>query len=162
MKKAIPYYDPILNRTIKPITPNAYKMEFYLSDVFPNASHLKALVVSRDEYAPVRNPNGKPIASPEKAMEHITRLHLRYLEQAGAIVERAANGEPGRVEISPLVSVRGEGLEDFAGVSIHTPCCILDRSEVDGKESLEPITESVALLRRKEDCYYYVHLSHSS
>ena len=160
MKKAIPYYDPILNRTIKPIRPNAFKMEFYLSDVFPNASHLKALVVSRDEYAPVRNPNGKPIASPEKAREHITRLHLRYLLQAGAIVKGADDKDPGKVEISPLVSVRGEGLEDFAGVTIQTPCYILDKSEVDEKEPLEQVTQSVAL-QRKENCYYYVHLYHS-
>ena len=87
VKKAIPYYDSILNRTIKPITPNAYKMEYYLSDVFPNATNLKALVVSRDEFAPLKNPTGKPIASPEKVVEHVTNQHLRFLLRAGAILE---------------------------------------------------------------------------
>ena len=68
--------------------------------------------------------------------------------------------DPGKVEISPLVSVRGEGLEDFAGVTIQTPCYILDKSEVDEKEPLEQVTQSVAL-QRKENCYYYGHLYHS-
>ena len=110
VKKAIPYYDSILNRTIKPITPNAYKMEYYLSDVFPNATNLKALVVSRDEFAPLKNPTGKPIASPEKVVEHVTNQHLRFLLRAGAILEGVTEEDTGQVEISPLVSAHGEGL----------------------------------------------------
>lgn len=160
VKKAIPYYDSILNRTIKPITPNAYKMEYYLSDVFPNATNLKALVVSRDEYAPLKNPMGKPIASPEKVVEHVTSQHLRFLLQAGAILEGVTEEDTNLVEISPLISAHGEGLESFSGVRMKLPCCVLDESEVDLKMvKNEAINDRVRLLYdRNGDYYQYVLL----
>lgn len=58
VKKAIPYYDSILGRTIKPITPNAYKMQYYLSDILPLVQKLDIIVIPRSEYAPIRNPPG--------------------------------------------------------------------------------------------------------
>ena len=160
VKKAIPYYDSILNRTIKPITPNAYKMEYYLSDVFPNATNLKALVVSRDEFAPLKHPTGKPIASPEKVVEHVTNQHLRFLLRAGAILEGVTEEDTGQVEISPLVSAHGEGLEPFSGVQVKLPCCVLDESEVDLRMiKSEPINERLHLLNdRNGDYYQYVLL----
>lgn len=155
VKKAIPYYDAILNRTIKPITPNAFKMEYYLSDVFPNATNLKALVVSRDEFAPLKNPAGKPIASPEKVVDHVTNQHLRFLLQAGAILEGVTEEDTRQVEISPLVSARGEGLEVFFGVHVKLPCCVLDDSEVDLKTiKSEPVNERLVLLNNRNGEYY--------
>lgn len=59
VKKAIPYFDPILNRTIKPISPNAYKMEYYFSDVFPLAHSISVVVIPREEFIPIKNPPGK-------------------------------------------------------------------------------------------------------
>lgn len=58
VKKAIPYYDPILYRTINPITPNAFKMEYYFSDVFPYAHSIHVAVIPREEYIPIKNPPG--------------------------------------------------------------------------------------------------------
>ena len=58
VKKAIPYYEPILGRTIKPVTPNAYKMQFYLTDVLALAEKLNVIMIPREEYAPIRNPPG--------------------------------------------------------------------------------------------------------
>ena len=57
VKKAIPYYDPVLNRTIRPITSNAYKMQYYLSDIFPQAHSFQVLVVPRDDFIPLKNPS---------------------------------------------------------------------------------------------------------
>ena len=58
MKKAIPYFDTILGRTIKPINPNAYKMEYYLADVLASTKKLGILVIPRSEFAPIKNPPG--------------------------------------------------------------------------------------------------------
>ena len=58
VKKAIPYYDPILGRTIKPITPNAYKMQFYLTDILQLVRKLDVIMIPRAEYNPIRNPPG--------------------------------------------------------------------------------------------------------
>lgn len=59
VKKAIPYFDTILGRTIKPINPNAYKMEYYLADVLPLTTNLDVLVIPRSEFAPIKNPPGR-------------------------------------------------------------------------------------------------------
>lgn len=58
MKKAIPYYDSILGRTIKPVTPNAYKMQFYFTDILQLVRKLDVIMIPRQEYAPIRNPPG--------------------------------------------------------------------------------------------------------
>jgi hypothetical protein len=46
-------------RKITPITPNGYKMEYYLSDVFPYAKKFNVLVVPRRAYIPINNPPGR-------------------------------------------------------------------------------------------------------
>lgn len=58
VKKAIPYYDSILGRTIKPVTPNAYKMQFYLTDILQLVRRLDVIMIPRAEYNPIRNPPG--------------------------------------------------------------------------------------------------------
>ena len=58
MKKATPYYDSILGRTIKPVTPNAYKMQFYLTDILQLVRKLDVIMIPRAEYNPIRNPPG--------------------------------------------------------------------------------------------------------
>ena len=87
MRKAIPYYDPVLNRTIRPITSNAYKMQYYLSDIFPQAQSFQVLVVPRDNFIPLKNPSGKPIASPEWVIQQVTRQNFWQLYQAGALLD---------------------------------------------------------------------------
>ena len=58
VKKATPYYDSILGRTIKPITPNAYRMQFYLTDILQLVRKLDVIMIPRAEYNPIRNPPG--------------------------------------------------------------------------------------------------------
>ena len=142
VKKAIPYYDSILGRTIKPITPNAYKMQYYLSDILPLVQKLDIIVIPRSEYAPIRNPPGSHVACPEKAVENLEATHLAYLQQNNVIVE----GEPKSVEISPLVSVHGENLSRLRNITLQLPCLILDQSEVD--QPYEVISEGVGRLHQ--------------
>lgn len=84
--KAIPFYDAVLNRTIRPISPNGFRMVYYLSDVFPRAKQFDVLVVTRDDYIPVNNKAGKPIETPQTAMRALSEKNRRRLEEVGAIL----------------------------------------------------------------------------
>lgn len=70
-----------------------------------------------------------------------------YLQHNQALIE----GEPRVVEISPLVSVRGEGLQRLKGVDIHLPCLIYDQSEVN--QPYEVIAEGVGKLLQPVEGY---------
>ena len=101
--KAIPFYDAVLNRTIRPISPNGFRMVYYLSDVFPLAERFDALVVTRDDYIPVNNKAGKPIETPQTAVRALSEKNRRRLKEAGAILLEEPN-EKDVVE----VRMRGE------------------------------------------------------
>ena len=84
--KAIPFYDAVLNRTIRPISPNRFRMVYYLSDMFPMAKQFDVLVVTRDDYIPVNNKAGKPIETPQTAVRALTEKYRRQLEEAGVVL----------------------------------------------------------------------------
>lgn len=87
VRKAVPYYDTVLNRTIKPVSPNGFQMEYYISDVFPLAKQLDVLVVPREKYIPINNLPGKPIESPEVAVRLLSSKFKQLLEANGVVVE---------------------------------------------------------------------------
>lgn len=80
-------------------------------------------------------------------MQSIEAVHLAYLQHHQALLE----GEPRVVEISPLVSVRGEDLERLKGVDLHLPCLIYDRTEVN--QPYEVISEGVGKLCQPVEGY---------
>ena len=80
-------------------------------------------------------------------MRSIEATHLAYLQHNQALIE----GESRVVEISPLVSVRGEDLQRLRGVEIHLPCLIYDRSEVD--QPYEVVAEGVGKLLQPVEGY---------
>jgi hypothetical protein len=113
---------PVVNdegETITPEAPNGIKLETFIFDVFPLAQNLVGFEADRAaEFAPVKNATGSD--SPATAQQLLSSLHRSWLEAAGAHVE----GE-GLVEVSPLVSYAGEGLNVVAGHTFHTPCAVL-------------------------------------
>lgn len=100
--------------TVTPEGPNAYKFERFIFDFFPLAERMTVLSIRREEqFAPVKNKEGED--SPATARRLLFDLHRAWLERAGVPPERLAGRD---VEISPLVSVAGEGLTASVCASI--------------------------------------------
>ncbi|XP_053681930.1 UDP-N-acetylhexosamine pyrophosphorylase-like protein 1 [Sabethes cyaneus] len=107
-KKKIPFIDHTGSRCC-PDIPNGIKIEKFVFDVFEFAENFVTFEVSRDEeFSALKNMDsaGKDCAS--TARTDIYRLHKKYLQAAGGIVEGL------ECEISPLLSYAGEGLQEIA------------------------------------------------
>jgi UDP-N-acetylglucosamine/UDP-N-acetylgalactosamine diphosphorylase len=92
---------------VKPEQPNAYKFELFMFDIFPLLDDMAALQVKREEeFAPVKNKAGND--SPETARQLLYQLHRHWLEAAGVAPELLQDRN---IEISPCLSLAGEGLE---------------------------------------------------
>lgn len=117
-KKKIPTIAPD-GSEIKPDKPNGIKLELFIFDTFPRAKRIVALQVPREEeFAPVKNAPGSSSDSPDTARALYSQLSRRRLLAAGATV---SGDESALVEISPLVSYQGEGLEAYADKAIQAP-----------------------------------------
>lgn len=94
---------------VTPATPNAFKFELFMFDLFPLAPDMAVLNVEREaEFAPVKNKSGEGVAdSPDTARALILNLHRRWAETAGVPAAALAGHD---VEVSPLTSYAGEGL----------------------------------------------------
>ena len=113
-KKKIPFVDNSGKRTT-PEKPNGIKIEKFVFDVFEFAEKFVSVEVPRDEeFSALKNADsaGKDCASTSRA--DIYRLHKKYIEKAGGHVV----GEG--VEISPLLSYAGEGLEGVVSGRTYT------------------------------------------
>jgi len=99
-RKAVPCVDDPA-----PKAPNALKLELFIFDAFPLADRFLAFEAPREStFAPVKNATGAD--SPATARAAVTRLHAQWLASAG--VALAGHGD---CEVSPLVSLAGEGLD---------------------------------------------------
>jgi len=112
-KKKIACIDLQTGEKIKPSTPNGIKLELFVFDVFPFAKQFAVLEVERcDEFSPLKNPPGSKTDGPETSRRDILGQHTRWLKHVGA------KGPTTEVEISPLMSYAGEGLNFLKGRSL--------------------------------------------
>lgn len=114
-KKKIPYVDD--NGTaIKPSSPNGIKIEKFVFDVFEFCKRLVIWEVPREnEFSALKNSDDVGKECPSTAKAALMALHKKYIENAGGVVDG------GEVEVSPLVSYAGEGLEGVKGKNFNSP-----------------------------------------
>ncbi len=86
-------------------------MEMFVFDVFPVHRTFTVLEVERKEdFSPLKNAPGTGSDDPETSRRDLLSQHRRFLEKAGATVQDGVE-----IEVSPLVSYAGEGLETVKG-----------------------------------------------
>ncbi|KAH7104954.1 UDP-N-acetylglucosamine diphosphorylase [Auriculariales sp. MPI-PUGE-AT-0066] len=113
-RKKIPCVDLENGSPLKPAQPNGMKLELFVFDVFPFAQQFRAFEVAReDEFSPLKNAPGAGSDCPETSRRDLLTLHRRWLREAGATVADEAE-----IELSPLVSYAGEGLESLKGKTL--------------------------------------------
>ncbi|KAB8446180.1 hypothetical protein FH972_025162 [Carpinus fangiana] len=124
-KKKIPFIDLETNEVVKPEKPNGIKLEQFVFDCFPflELSKFACLEVRReDEFSPLKNAKGTGEDDPDTSKAHILEQGRKWIEAVGAIVE--SESENNGVEVSPLISYAGEGLEFLAEKTIRAPAVI--------------------------------------
>ncbi|KAL1845348.1 hypothetical protein VTK73DRAFT_633 [Phialemonium thermophilum] len=123
-RKKIPYADTATGETVKPAKPNGIKLEQFVFDVFPmlDLDRFACMEVRReDEFSPLKNAKGTGEDDPDTSRRDIMAQGRRWVEAAGAKVVPAADDPDAGIEVSPLVSYGGEGLENFRSVTIKAP-----------------------------------------
>lgn len=92
--------------TVTPTSPNAWKFELFMFDLFPLAEGMGGLLVRREEeFAPVKNRDG--VDSPATARALLLDLHRKWALAAGLSEEELLGKQ---IEVSPLTSLAGEGV----------------------------------------------------
>ena len=125
-KKKIPHVTEAGN-ILKPDLPNGVKLEKFVFDIFQFVDPERFVVFDckrEEEFEPLKNAGGS-VGTPQTCRTKLSRLHAKWLLAAGAeLVGQegdslvGADGDDDRkmeknmvVEVSPLVSYAGEGLE---------------------------------------------------
>ncbi|EAQ93483.1 hypothetical protein CHGG_01718 [Chaetomium globosum CBS 148.51] len=113
-RKKIPYADLETGETVKPTKPNGIKLEQFVFDVFPmlDMSKFACLEVRReDEFSPLKNASGTGEDDPETSKYDIMAQGRRWLEAVSGVTIVSDDFKAG-IEVSPLRSYGGEGLEN--------------------------------------------------
>lgn len=126
-KKKIPCIDE-KGQPVNPTSNNGIKLELFVFDVMQFANKMLVLYVHReDEFVPLKNATGAADSTPEHSCQAMMDCHRRMLEAAGATVMVEPGKSQAQVEISPLVSYAGEGLDVLRGCVLHSPVLITDQ-----------------------------------
>ncbi|KAM3514031.1 hypothetical protein MY11210_002348 [Beauveria gryllotalpidicola] len=121
-RKKIPAADPETGETVKPEKPNGIKLEQFVFDVFPllPLDKFACMEVQReDEFSPLKNAKGTGQDDEDTSRAAVMEQGERWAKAAGATVVA-----DGGVEVSPLISYAGEGLEKFSGKTIQAPAVV--------------------------------------
>ncbi|KAI9925694.1 hypothetical protein ASPWEDRAFT_113882 [Aspergillus wentii DTO 134E9] len=124
-KKKIPCIKPETGEVFKPEKPNGIKLEQFVFDVFPLTPLEKfaSIEVRReDEFSPLKNAKGTGEDDQDTSKRDIMKQGQRWIEKAGGVV--VSEDEKVGVEVSPLISYGGEGLEFLKGREIKAPAII--------------------------------------
>lgn len=88
------------------------KLEMFIFDPFHSAKDVTLFEVAReDHFAPVKNAPGSAADSPEAARAALLQQGARWVAAAGGSLAEGVAG----VEVPPLLSYAGEGLQDLVG-----------------------------------------------
>ncbi|KAI9205589.1 nucleotide-diphospho-sugar transferase [Polychytrium aggregatum] len=133
-KKKIKHVDLASGESQSPTTPNGVKLELFIFDVFPFTQHFAVFEVARkEEFSPLKNAPGSKDDSPETSRADILNQTVRFATAAGAKVVKGEKQDQNDIpvlEISPLVTYAGEGLERLKGVTITTPYIINSEADI--------------------------------
>ncbi|RDW87678.1 UDP-N-acetylglucosamine pyrophosphorylase [Coleophoma crateriformis] len=124
-RKKIPYVDTEKGETIKPEKPNGIKLEQFVFDVFPLLSLDKfaCMEVKReDEFSPLKNAKGTGEDDQDTSKRDIMNQGKRWAQAAGATIVSDTNDAG--IEVSPLISYGGEGLDNLKGKEIKAPAVL--------------------------------------
>ncbi|KAI9334408.1 nucleotide-diphospho-sugar transferase [Obelidium mucronatum] len=114
-KKKIKHVDLSTNEVVVPTANNGIKLELFIFDVFPHCEKLAVLETARnEEFSPLKNGPASKEDNPATSRADILAQSRRFIEAAGGSVV-------GDIELSPLVSYDGEGLEKAQGVAFEGP-----------------------------------------
>lgn len=100
-EKKIPCIDPNTGAPVAPSDNNGVKLERFVFDALPMCRRSIVLQTDRvEEFAPIKNATG--VDSPETSRQIQTQRAARWLEGAGRVVPRKADGSPDcTLEIDP-------------------------------------------------------------
>lgn len=126
-RKKIPFFDTESGKKVRPEKPNGVKLEQFVFDVFPlvGLDKFACFEVDRaEEFSPLKNARGTGQDDPDTSRKDIMGQGARWVKAAGGTVVSEKDPSEDGVEISPLVSYAGEGLEFVKGREIKAPAVL--------------------------------------
>ncbi|KAF3907557.1 hypothetical protein AA313_de0202974 [Arthrobotrys entomopaga] len=130
-RKKIPYLNTESGEQVKPEKPNGIKLEQFVFDVFPMIplDKFACLEVAReDEFSPLKNARGAGEDDPDTSKRDIMAQGKKWVVKAGGqIVSEDVNDDG--IEVSPLLSYGGEGLDFVKGKTITGPALLVRPDE---------------------------------
>ncbi|KXJ13545.1 UDP-N-acetylhexosamine pyrophosphorylase isoform X2 [Exaiptasia diaphana] len=149
-QKKIPHVDENGER-VKPTTPNGIKLEKFVFDVFQFTEKFAVLEVTReDEFSPLKNA-GEGKDSPVSARQALLNFHYRQVIDAGGKFQDSngtilsSTNETNSIvcEVSPLLSYKGEGLEDVVKGKTFMASEEIHLKSPEEEENGEPQTKKI-------------------
>ncbi|KAF3924211.1 hypothetical protein ABW21_db0202281 [Orbilia brochopaga] len=131
-RKKIPCLDIETGELSKPEKPNGIKLEQFVFDVFPMLplDKFACLEVAReDEFSPLKNARGTGEDDPDTSKQDIMTQGKKWIVKAGGQIVSEDMKSDG-VEVSPLLSYGGEGLDFIKGKTINGPALVVRPDEV--------------------------------